>query len=322
MATKSVKKKSGGNNKFLIFAIVFVAVLVFITFASFAQKMFETENYYVLNQPVPTRTQVTTEMMDTVTTSKGTAPVAAIGLEDIQTGNVYTQHPLQAGDILTMSNVGSLDDISVGVPDTWVITNFSVGADDAVGGRIRRGTYFDLMVLTGEGVYYPFVNVLTLDTTVSLSGASSADAVDGEEAKAGQTQQYVVGMTPANAAKLQLLVEENGGQLRMVLSPRSNEYQRPDLAAYEGLFKYDAEEDGTNGVIWPGESPQGELTDYTFTPLERDEFGRPIEEVLNCSEGNSKITGDVCNSADATDTETPADEIPPTDETTQDETTP
>lgn len=292
MATKSVKKKSGGNNRFLIFAIVLVAVLVFVTFATFAQKIFQTETYYVLNQDVPTRTQITTEMMSPVTTSEGTAPEAAIGLEEIQTGNVYTQHPLIAGDILTMSSVGTLEDISVGVPDTWVITNFSVGADDAVGGRIQRGTYFDLMVATQEGSFYPFVNVLALDTTVDLSGASSADAADTEEAHAGQTTQYVVGMSPENAAKLQTLVKQYSGSLKLVLSPRANEYQKPQLSDYDGVFTYNQPVDGS---IWPGKSDLGELTDYTFTDIERDEFGRPVEKIENCSEGNAKVSGDACN---------------------------
>ena len=300
MATKSVKKKSGGNNRFLIFVIVLVAVLVFVTFATFAQKIFQTETYYVLNQDVPTRTQITTEMMAPVTTSEGTAPAAAFGLEVVQTGDAYSKYPLKAGDILT------LEDISVGVPDTWVVTNFSVGADDAVGGRIQRGTYFDLMVATQEGSFYPFVNVLALDTTVDLSGASSADAADTEEAHAGQTTQYVVGMSPENAAKLQTIVKQYSGSLKLVLSPRANEYQKPQLSDYDGLFTYDQSVDGS---IWPGYSDLGELTDYTFTRIKRDEFGEPIEKVKNCSEGNAKVTGDACNGVPPAPVADPNEEI-------------
>lgn len=290
MAIKKAKK-AGGNNRFLYAAIILVSVVSFIIFSSLFQKIFQTETYYILNQDIPTRTQISPEMLDPVTTSVGTAPEAAFGLDVVQTGSAYSQYPLKAGDILTQSNIGTLDDISVGVPDNWVITNFSVGADDAVGGRIRRGHYFDMMVATQDGAYYPFVNVLTLDTTINLGGASSAEAVDTEEAHDGQTTQYVIGMSPENAAKLQQVVRLHGGDIKLVMSPRSNEYQKPQLGAYDGTFVYDQNEDGN---IWPGKSDSGELTDYTFTDIKRDEFGVPVEEVQNCSTGNAKVSGDAC----------------------------
>lgn len=304
MAKSSVNK--GSNNRFLIFVIVFVAALVFVAFATFTQKIFETETYYVLNQDVPVRTRVVPEMMEPITTSKDTSPAAAISLDEIQMNGLYTKFPLKIGDILTQSNVGSLDDISVGVPDTWVVTNFSVGADDAVGGRIQRGIYFDMMVVTADGAYYPFINVLTLDTTVNMGSASSAEAVDTEEAHAGQTTQYVVGMTPENAAKLQDIMANSNGKIKLLLSPRANEYQKPALASYEGLFSYEHGEDG-DGPIWPGAGPDGrEITDYTFTDIERDEFGVPIGVIENCSVGNSKVSGDACVGHETPATEAPA----------------
>lgn len=296
MASKK-SKRGGGNGKFIIAAIIVVAIAVFFVFASLAQKVFQTETYYILNQDVPTRTQVTEEMMSPVTTSEGTGPEAALGLDVVQTGNVYTQYPLSAGDILTMSNVGTLDDISIGVPDEWVITNFSVGADDAVGGRIKRGYYFDMMVVTPEGAYYPFINVLTLDTTVNLNSASSNEAADSAESKAGQTSQYVVGMSPENAARLHIIMARESGNIKLMLTPRSNEYNRPQESQYDGVFTYTQEEDGT---IWPGKSPNGELTDYTFRDFERDSLGRPISKLENCSEGNAKKSGEDCIEGDST----------------------
>lgn len=320
MASRSSRNKSKGGNRFLLLAILAVAAIVFASVLMLVQKVFQTETYYVLNQDVPTRTQVTAEMLTPVTTSEGTAPKAAIGLDEVQTGNVYTQYPLVAGDILTQSNVGALEDISVGVPDEWVITNFSVNADNAVGGRIQRGTYFDIMVATQDGAFYPFVNVLALDTTVSLDNASSADAAETEEAHAGQTSQYVVGMKPEDAAKLQNLVAKYGSDMRLVLSPRANEYSKPNLSDYNGVFSY---EQGSDGVIWPGESDSGELTDYTFTDIERDEFGRPVEKVETCSEGNAKVSGKACNGASSTsdtstDSEASGTSSTPTDEATED----
>lgn len=242
-------------------------------------NLIQTETYYVLNEDVPARGMVYPEMLDPVTVSKGGAPEAAIGLEEVQNGATFTSFPLLAGDILTASNIGGREDMSVGIPDDWVITNFSVGADDAVGGRIQRGYYFDMLVTDEGGSFYPFVNVLALDTTVDLSGASSADAANTEEAKSGMTSQYVVGMSPENAAKLHTIVEKYSN-IKLVLSPRSNEYQKPNMQDYTGVFNFSV-----------GDAPVnlGEGTDYTFTHLERDGFGRLIEELKNCGDGNAVI---------------------------------
>lgn len=300
MASNSKKAK---NTPLMLIVILIVSAILFGVFFTVASKFFQTETYYVLNQDVPTRTQVTPEMLDPVTTSEGTAPKAAIGLSDVQTGNVYTQYPLISGDILTMSNVGKQQDISVGVPDNWVITTISVSADNAVGGRITRGAYFDVMVTTNSGSFYPFVNVLTLDTTVDMDNASSADAADTDEAHAGQTTQYTVGMSPEDAGKLQQVMKKYGsnGDLKLVLSPRANEYQKPALADYSNKFSYD--ESGSSVTpIWPGKSDKGEITDYTFTPVERDAFGRPVAAPENCSVGNAKVSGDDCKTPDTKDT--------------------
>lgn len=282
------------NTRFLFITIAIISVVLFCATLIGLQKFFQTETYYILNQDVPTRTQVTPEMLEPVVTSEGTAPQAAIGLSEVQTGQVYAKYPLYAGDILTNSNVGGLEDISVGVPDEWVVTNFSVNADNAVGGRIRRGTYFDIMVSTPDKSFYPFVNVLALDTTVSMSGASSADAIDTEEAHAGQTTQYVVGMSPENAAKLQNIMQKYGQNVKLVLSPRANEYRKPALADYSGVFTFD---DNSAQPVWPGESANGEITDNTFSGLERDKFGKPVKQPENCSEGNARITGEACKGA-------------------------
>lgn len=303
--------------KLIWLAIAVLLVVVFVGTLTLLKSVYQTETYYVLNQDIPTRTQITMDMLTPVVTSAGTAPGGSPDMTQsqrdqerntiltaVQSGIVYSQFPMVSGDVLSPSNAGGLSDISVGVPDTWVITNFSVGADNAVGGRIQRGYYFDMLVLTDNGAFYPFVNVLALDTTTDLSGASNSNAVNTEEAHEGQTTQYVVGMSPANAAKLQDLVHTYGGNIRMVMSPRQNEYAAPRLMDYSGLFKYDMDLDG---VIAPGLQPvydadgkaldldgdgkadYRESTDYTFTDVERDQFGRPISQVDNVGLGNSKI---------------------------------
>lgn len=315
MASK--KKGLFKSTRLIWVGIAALLVAVFFGTLTLLQSVYQTEVYYVLKQDVPTRTQITMDMLTPVVTSAGTAPGGSPSmtqsqknnernqiLQAVQRGAVFAQFPLVSGDVLSPSNVGGLKDISVGVPDTWVITNFSVGADNAVGGRIQRGYYFDIMVVSDLGAFYPFVNVLALDTTVNLSGASSSNAVNTPEARSGQTTQYTVGMSPANAAKLHDIVNRYGGNIRMVLSPRQNEYAAPRLMDYSGLFRYDVDLDG---VIAPGMQPvydsngnpvdldgdgrpdYREATDYTFTDVKRDQFGRPISQVDNAGLGNAKV---------------------------------
>lgn len=275
MAKKTKANVSLKNNKLIFAGIIVLVIAVFVGSLTFLQSVYETETYYVLNQEVPTRTQVTPEMLDARVTSVDTAPPTAIGVSEVQSGNVYTKHALMPGDILTASNVGPLDDISVGVPDSWVITNFSVNADNAVGGRIKRGYYFDMLITTSEGAFYPFVNVLTLDTSIDLSNASSNQAADTQEAKSGQTTQYVVGMSPQDAARLHDLLSTHSSGVKLLLSPRQNEYNQPQLASYAGLFRYDIVNDG---VIWPGIGERGDITSNGFVDTARDAHARlPVE---------------------------------------------
>lgn len=264
--------------------IILLAVATGIAVATAFSKLAETDEYFVLNQEVPSRSQITVEMLEPREAVRDQAPPNALSISEVQSGKVYAQYPLNKGDILSASNVSGYQDISTGIPDNWVVTNFPVPADNAVGGRIVRGTYFDIMVTTKEGTTYPFVNVLALDTTVSTNSLSNAQAIDGQEAQDGQTEQYYVGMSPENAAKLQHLVAQQGSNIRLVMSPRQNEYQAPDMNAYKGIFTYDP-----SSVVWPGQSPSGEVTDYTFSPVERDEFGRPIEGQNENTQGNARI---------------------------------
>lgn len=287
--------KKGRPNIVIWVVVVIIALAIGLLSAMFLRSVTETDQYYVLNTSVPARGQITPEMLQPMEAKKDQAPPNAIGISDVQAGGIYAQYPLNPGDILSSSNISGYTDISTGIPDDWVVTSFSVNADNAVGGRITRGTYFDIMATKEDSeTYYPFVNVLALDTTVSLNNASSAGAVDTEEAQAGQTQFYYVGMSPENAAKLQSLASGSDGKsMKLVLSPRQNEYKKPDLKAYEGSFKY---EDGE--VIWPGESNDGEVTDYTFPRVERDECGIPVGTEVSAQDtpGNSKCVSGGNNS--------------------------
>lgn len=289
-ATRQKSGKLSGFNlrsgKLVLGVIVLLTALAFAGALKLMSSLVQQETYYVLNQNVPARTQVTPDMLSPIQTSVGSGLKNAKSVGDVQSGYVFTRYPLDAGDPLTASNSGGFDDIATGVPDSYVITNFGVSADDAAQGRITRGTYFDMMIVTDSGSYYPFVNMLALDTSVSLGSATNANAVNTAEAKNGQTSQYTVGMSPQDAAKLHYIMKKYSGSLKLVLSPRANQYKQPSLSSYTGKFSYSTDDAPKN---------EGKNTDYTFTPVKRDKFGRPIASTeKNCSSGNGKVTGSDC----------------------------
>lgn len=281
------------DSKLLIVAFIALAAVSFFLFLFLLRGFFQTETYYVLNEDIGPRVQINAEQLDPRVVSDGQAPPNALSLADVQTGALYTQYPLRAGDIISESSVGALSDIRVGVPDSWVITSFGVNADNAVGGRITRGTHFDIIAIDNTleepRSFYLFSNVLALDTTVSMDNASSADAADSEEASSGMTEQYVVGMRPEEAAFLHMALDSY--DVRLVLSPRENEYQEPDLDRIEGFFDLQ----DIDGNWTPLEV--GTMTDNTFMPVERDEFGRPVSDD-DFEEDNSAISGSEGGSSD------------------------
>lgn len=285
----------------LISGMIMVIVLgLFLGALQLLKNIYQTETYYVLNQDVSTKTQITPEMLDPIVTQEGTAPPNTLDLVDVQEGMLYSQFPLSEGDVLLYSNVSGFTDISTGIPDDYVITSINIPADEASGGRIHRGVYFDIMVYDSDEsnplesepfVFYPFVNVLALDTTISMSSASSQDAIDTEEAQDGQVSFYYIGVSPEDAANIELLSRQYKGNIKLLLSPRQNEYAAPILDDFSGIFFFDenlefAREDG------PDPLNLGLEMDSTFSEVERDTFGRPIAKLKNCGVGNAFVSPD------------------------------
>lgn len=279
--SKRNKTNSAGNNRLLLLLIAVLLVVLFIVVFTFVSKLIQTDTYYVLNKDISAKTQITEDILDPLETSEGSAPPNALSIDDLQGFNAYSQTALKAGDILSTSNVGGLEDISIGIPDSWVVTSFTIGDNDVVGTAITKGVYFDMMVIDENGAYYPFINVLTLDNNISYTGATSEE--NQQETSSGGSQNYVVGMSPENAAKLQSIIKDSSQKtIKLVLSPRQNEYAKPRIADYNGIFKYSQDSDS---VIWPGnpekivnhENDNGEVTNYNFIDIEgeRLENGQP-----------------------------------------------
>ena len=245
MATiKKTRKNSGRKkNTLLIFFAVLIVSGIFVGTATLAKNLYETETYYTLNKDVPADTQITADMLEPHVAAKGSIPFESLlTVGDVQSSEssdaIYSAVRLRAGEMVPYSSIRSgNDDLKKQIPQGWVLTNFSVGADDAVGGRIQRGSYFDIMVATADGGYYPFINVKALDTTVDLSAASSSDAVNTEEAHSGQTTQYTVGLTPENAAKLHSIMAQYGNSVKLVLSNGKS-----DVASHAGTGSFSGQQ--------------------------------------------------------------------------------
>lgn len=272
MGSKTTSKSTSlgvRNNRVLITIIAVTAILLTAFFAYVANKALQTEVYYELKEPVLAKQTITPDMTQEVVTKKGTAPTTAISQADLQSGKAQSKFPMGANEVLTYGNVGSADDnlhdsllkrkeqdmaklLKDGKTpkdyENWVLTSFSVGADNAVGGRITPGSYFDIMVITENGAFYPFINVRAIDTTVSLDGASSSSAADSSEAYAGQTSQYVVKLTPFEAARLQWFVN-TFGNIKLVLNDKSDVKSdgSKQEASGEGANSYGGFNSETNG---------------------------------------------------------------------------
>lgn len=290
------KSKSTKGAGLIILLIIAASVAAFILSMTWLQSLAKTSTYYVLLDDVPAKTMIFPDMLHPVVTSEDTEPMNAITLEEVEESIEYgppliTQIPLEAGDPIVYSVVSGYKDLSVYIPDSWVLTSFGVPADNAVGGRIRAGYYFDMLVTIDDRTYYPFVNMLALDTTISMDDVSSSDAVDTGEAYEGQTSQYVIGMPPGDAARLQNLMVDYEDTVRLVLSPRENEYDEPDLEAYTGAFTWNSIEPDLE-TDFPDPINMGEETGVEIDPGDRDIFGRPIEEPKNCSKGNMFVAPD------------------------------
>lgn len=259
------------NNKLVLLLILVLMAAVFFGSLTFLKNLYQTETYWVVSEEagvIPARTMIDETMLRPIETAKDTSPPNALTLAEINSAPHFTVYPVGPGEIITPTNtLNNFSDISTGVPDSYVITSFSVPADDAVGGRISRGIYFDMMVTSPDGSFYPFTNMLVLDTSIALSGASNSNAVNTAESKAGQTSIYYVALSPSDAAILQTVMKKYAGAIKLVLAPRENEYQAPNLEAYEGVFTFDPQNYDLKNY--------GQGQDNTFRDVERDDFGRP-----------------------------------------------
>ena len=268
----ATNKKSvfDGRKMWFIFAAIASAVVAILTF-SLMSSVTATESYYVLNKDVPARTQITPNLLSEVTVARGSTPPNVIGLSEL-TDETYSLYKLEAGDVLTTSNTGSLTPLTEGLPDDFVIASFSVDPSSAAGGNVKRGDYIDIMTIMNEptitgsssiGASYVLQHVLVIDATVDLdsydSSSSSTTTEDGTTENNDEIAQrsgiptlFTVGLSQQDAARLAVATQYD---LYVVLS--SADAQNGDVNLTPGS--------ATSESIWGDDAPDaGKGTDRTF----------------------------------------------------------
>lgn len=306
---------SAKDTKLLWIVIVLLALLVAGGTFAILNNITKQDTYYVLNTNLPSRTQITPQDLSPVSTSQNSAPQNAIGLSEVQQGTVYTKYPLQAGDVISASNAGSLDTINEGIPDNWVVTSFEPADNDPIVENLQRGDYFDIMATNmkkedqrpaGDNSsnlgqikvgQYVFRNVMVLDNPATTTANNNSDSANGATSQTqNSTTSFVVGMSPQNAAMLTILTKNF--DTKIVMSPRYNAYANPsELDDLYKTFDFNAvigdnptgiiaseclaqEEDGKykiNSKTGTVDTTKENCTDPTFAPKERDPFGVPYE---------------------------------------------
>lgn len=266
--TKKVSYNLGskGSNKNLVLlggAAVLVIVLSAVIFMSLT-SLFKTESYYVLNTNVKAKQQITPEMVVARETAEGTGPVHALSMEEIQRGGVYSKYPLFSGDVVAKSNAGPLSGTPLGIPDDWSVTSFTINSTDAVGGTLGKGDYADLLGVDDKGAKYIFNNLLILE--VKFLNEEYDGALDGQTI-VGETMHYTVGLPAEDVAYLHDALNKYGEKgVKMIKAPTEVNYKDRDVSNLNKVFR--SSEKSNIDVI--------EGTDPTFTEVERDADGRPV----------------------------------------------
>lgn len=262
------------KNTLMVTLLGSLAVVVGIGLFFALRTMFKTETYYVLSENVPAKQEIKADMLEEVTVNKDGVPPTAITKGQVESGQVVSKIPLEKGDILTASNTGVSLDTSAGIPDDWVVTSLNISSNDAVGGQVSRGDYFDIVGITSEGAKYIATNVLALDVSTSQVE---------QEGKSGTIMntelQYLIGAPPEVAGVIASATNSDiFNSIKIMLSPRSVQYKERNLEKLNGVFN--AEIDTPPIDLFKG-------TDPTFSEVLRDKNGRPVNKEY-CEAGEIK----------------------------------
>ena len=225
-----LKALNGTTKVWASIALVFILVASGAVFMVF-QNIQAQDTYYVLNQDVTATTEIDPSMMMERTVSQGGAPDNALDLGDIQLGGVYATYNLTAGDILTPSNTGPMQELVEGVPEEYVVVSVEMDPQDSVAGYIQRGDYIDLIAVgesnsaSGASSNSKYVVRNAIVVRVDAIGSDTAAAtVNDPNTSASAASARIIGnvytlaVPPTDAATIALVKDLD---LMMVLSPRT-----------------------------------------------------------------------------------------------------
>lgn len=228
----ATSKKYLERPKALILIAVTLGLLVCIGFFTILSQTISQTTYYTLNQNVPARTLIKPDMLKEVKATNGTQPKNALSVGDVQNGDVYAKYSLDSGDILTPSNAGPLAPVNAGIPKNFVTVSFSVPAENAVAGNLKRGDYVDIIASNGNATdssaraqyvlrHVLLVDVLSDPKSMSSSGdnsssSSKSSSSDKDSSGSGVASLYTVAVNQTDATKIALL---NGVNILLALSP-------------------------------------------------------------------------------------------------------
>lgn len=279
----------------IIFSILAGAAFLMLTSA------LETEVFYVLNRDVQANELITPDMLAPQETAAGGTPINAMGVAEIQMGGVHARFPLAAGDVVSRSNTTSQLDWTLGVPDDWAITSFNINADHALGGRLQRGDFVDMLVIQSDGNIFEFDGatdsitnndgdgnrlhenvaqgrtgeaqfVFTSMMVLEVSGGHN-EVVHTEDGGAiaqttlGEELQFLVALPPEEVAMLHSALERFSS-VRLIRSPFMIHYAERNLDSLNNVFLFNS----TNLPV----ADMFEGADPTFVQILRDNTGRPV----------------------------------------------
>jgi len=296
--TSSVRNVFRPRGKGLLFILGGISMLITVGIVlAILSTVTQTTKYYVLSHDVKARDQITAQDLQEVTISANGAP-RSYGLAQVQTGNLYAKYNLNAGDVLSDSNVSDkLTDIRAGLPTNYVVASFTAAPAAAASGKIQSGDYVDLYVTSDSSKdqtnsHMFLQHVLVLDAQVSLDNAASgtdttssatgstdaatgdASAADSSTTRQGIPSLFTVGVSQENAARLILANTLPTGSISVVLSSQSTTDANKPLpgtdvgASTTDIFSGTAPDGGAGTNPNPGEtsSATGSSTDATPAP--------------------------------------------------------
>ena len=171
----------------------------------------EQATYYVMAESVPAGTKLTDQNIEQVVTNADGKPATALSLAQLQGEPLYTNIPLQAGDVITSSVVGTGIRLTAGLPEDYVAASLQVEPQNAAAGKIRAGDYVDIAAVNGTEAKVVLHNVLVLDVNAeppSISQAANAQEAGGDVSNLstqGVPVLYTFAVSPQDFATLALL---------------------------------------------------------------------------------------------------------------------